>query len=105
MTKPHEDFQTYYPSITEFTDLSEDEIYCKYPYQVEINLTNKTLLDTMKPERWCEEHFGKLDEYNSKCCWQVVYKKSLISKNKLKEQLIFLFCNKNDALLFKLTWT
>ena len=68
MTKPLENFQTYYPSITEFTDLSEDEIYRKYPYQVEINLANKTLRDTMKPERWCEEHFGKLDEYDTKCC-------------------------------------
>lgn len=77
----------------------------KYKYQNVINIHERDLTSTsaLEIEKWCSEHFGKLDEYDGKCSWQVAYANKPTASS-VDEFLVFLFKKKDHAAFFKLTW-
>lgn len=86
--------------------LSIDECYPElYHHKVILKLDDYTISSLREMEKWCEEHFGELDEYSKTSQWQVA-KDQQRKKNGLLWTMIiiFLFYKEEDAMAFKLRW-
>ena len=83
------------------------DIFDQYEYSVVLCVTDYlTGNELYEIEIFCKEHFGKLNEYDPKCRWQVCSNKETDVRrpNKSIPKLIFLFHNADDAMAFKLRW-
>jgi len=80
-------------------------LFAKYPYKVEIRLDHLTRDDAHTMEEWCEELYGKLDEYDPTSPWQVSYNLVNFKPGLAYEALFFYFWNEEQAVAFKLRWT
>ena len=99
------DFRSFYAN-EDMTDLYGH--FAGYPHRVEIDVTYKNLGDALIIERWGEEYFGEIEEYDPDCRWQVSYKTVDVlsgGQHRLEKRLIFYFHREDDAMAFKLAWS
>ncbi len=80
------------------------DILAEYAYVVRINARYMNLSTLQPMESWCDEHFGKLDEYTSYSPWQVSIDVGIPSKGKFIDVLCFHFHDEINAMAFKLRW-